>query len=137
MKLNPQSSHKSSTIHYNHMILSPTLIYSSFILSYSMAAFHLFLSGAHSTPAYLHSGCPLANEYSASLFPAVHFVRFNHVTLSQADYRRLSSLEKVRAGIRASWGIRSPNWFQLSLPSNDQVFNRIDRAVDLYVRRGS
>ena len=57
------------------------------------------------------------------------FCTFNHVTLSRADYRRLSSLEKVRAGIRASWGIRSPNWFQLSLPPNDQFFSRTDGAV--------
>lgn len=62
-------------------------------------------------------------------FPNCAFCTFKHVSLSRADYRRLSSLEKVRAGIRASWGIRSPNWFQLSLLSNDHFFSRIDGAV--------
>lgn len=62
-------------------------------------------------------------------FPNCAFCTFNHVSLSRADYRHLSSLEKVRAGIRASWGIRSPNWFQLSLLSNDHFFSRADGAV--------
>lgn len=69
-------------------------------------------------------------------FPSRAFCTFNHVTLSWADYRHLNSLEKVRAGIRASWGIRNPNWFQLSLPPNDQFFGRIDGAEGLYVRGG-
>lgn len=69
-------------------------------------------------------------------FPNRAFCTFNHVTLSRADYSRLSSLEKVRAGIRASWGIRSPNWFQLSLPSNDQFFSRTDGAVARMLEEG-
>lgn len=81
-----------------------------------MDAFHLFLSGGQRHPCmYLHSGCPLANERRLSLFPNCAFCTFNRVSLSRADYRRLSSLKKVRAGIGASWGIRGSNWFQLYL----------------------
>lgn len=74
---------------------------------------------------------------TASLFcPNCAFCMFNHVTVCWPDYRRLNSLEKVRAGIRASWGIRSLNWFQLSLPSNDQSFSRTDGAVACMLEEG-
>lgn len=36
---------------------------------------------------------------------------------------------KVRAGIRVSLGIRDPNWFQLSIHSNDHVFGCTDGAM--------
>lgn len=82
INLNPHSSLKSQIMHYNHIISNPTLTgvphlpSSPFVLPHShMDAFHLFLSEARGTPAYLHSGCPLANEHRVSLFPTVHFVR--------------------------------------------------------------
>lgn len=105
-------------------------------LSFSCVS-SFFTREAWSTPVYVHSGCPLANEHRTSLFPNRAFCTFNHVTLSRPDYRRLSSLEKVRAGIRASWGIRSPNWFQLCLPSNDQFFSPADGAAAHTLREGS
>lgn len=140
IKLHPQSSLKSQMVHCKHKISNPTLIHllsSSFILSRPhMDAFHLFSLGGPQHPCVPALWLPPGKWVPRLSFPSRAFCTFNHVTLSRADYRHLSSLEKVRAGIRASWGIRSPNWFQLSVPSNDQFFSRIDGATGLYVRMG-
>lgn len=155
IKLDSRSFPKSQITYYNpvlrrrfshpvpphHHFRFFSLVFSYFHLDV-FHAFHLS-RGARGTRAYLHSGCPLANEQHVSLSfflsffcPRRAFCTFNHVTLSRADYRRLSSLEKVRAGIRASWGIRSPNWFQPSRPSNDQFFRRADGAVACTLEEG-
>lgn len=117
-----------TTIHLLHVFL--------FFFPYPhMDVFHLFSLGGPQDPCVPALWMPPGKWVPRLSFPSRAFCTFNHVTLSRADYSRLSSLEKVRAGIRASWGIRSPNWFQLSLPSNDQFFSHIDGAVGLYVRR--
>lgn len=109
----------------------------SFSLILMWVCFIFFLSGACSTPCVPALWMPPGKWAPRLSFPNCAFCTFNHVTLSQADYRRLSSLEKVRAGIRASWGIRNPNWFQLSLPSNDQFFSHIDGALARMLGEGS
>lgn len=109
----------------------------SFSLILMWVCFIFVLSGACSTPCVPALWMPPGKWAPRLSFPNCAFCTFNHVTLSQADYRRLSSLEKVRAGIRASWGIRNPNWFQLSLPSNDQFFSHIDGALARMLGEGS
>lgn len=124
--------------HYNRTISKPALIhllassFPSLMFSYGCVS-SLTVGGGPQHPCVPALWMPPGKWVPCLSFPSRAFCTFNHVTLSQADYRRLSSLEKVRAGIRTSWGIRSPNWFQLSLPSNDQFSRCIDGAVSPYV----
>lgn len=144
IKVKPHPSLKHQIMHYNHNTFNPALLFVhstsrpplSFPLILIWMCF-IFFSQGPAAPLRVPALWMPPGKWALLLsFPNCAFCTFNHVSLSRADYRRLSSLEKVRAGIRASWGIRSPNWFQLSLLSNDHFFSRTDGAVARTLEEG-